>query len=179
LKTAEIANEAKLSEEALALIREDLGPSRYVDLLESQGLFKDAIHFLTHGFPIHLTIRWGCGCSRELLSIKQIEEWKASLQAADNWLNAPGDQTRWDARNAAEKSNMSSPIDLIAMAAFFSGGSIAPPDAPATLPPPYLASKLAGGAIQMVVLAQHPEKAAERYRRTLQISREIVKGERK
>ncbi len=179
MKTAEIANEANLSEEARALIKEDIGPSRYVDLLESQGLFKDAILFLTHGFPIQLTIKWGCSCSRELLSIQQIEKSKASLQAADSWLEAPGDQTRWDARNAAEKSNMSSPVDLIAMAAFFSGGSIAPPEAPATFPPPYLASKLAGGAIQMVVLSQYPEKSADRYRRTLQISREIVKGERK
>jgi hypothetical protein len=179
LKTAEIANEANLSEEARALIKEDIGPSRYVDLLESQGLFKDAILFLTHGFPIQLTIKWGCSCSRELLSIQQIEKCKASLQAADSWLEAPGDQTRWDARNAAEKSNMSSPVDLIAMAAFFSGGSIAPPEAPATFPPPYLASKLAGGAIQMVVVSQYPEKSADRYRRTLQISREIVKGERK
>jgi uncharacterized protein DUF6931 len=178
LTTGDIAVAAKLSEKGQALISEDLGPSRFVDLLEAQELFRDAIQFLAHGLPIRIAVKWGCTCSRELLPPDQIETAKASLEAAEGWLNSPADETRWIARNAAEESNMASPVDLIAMAAFFSGGSVAPPEAPMTPPPPYIANKLAAGGIELAVLSQAPEKSAERFRRTLQLSREIVKGER-
>jgi len=179
LTTAEIATAANLTEKGQALVTEESGPSRFVDLLESNGLFRDAIQFLAHGLPIHIAVKWGCLCSREMLPADQLEKSKESLEAAEAWLTAPDDEARWRARNAAEKSNMSSPVDLIAMAAFFSGGSIVPADAPATPPPAYVANKMAGGGIQLAVLSQLPAEAAQRFRRSLQISREVVKAERK
>jgi hypothetical protein len=178
LNTADIAAAAELSEKGQSLVTESSGPSRFVDLLETHELFRDAVRFLSHGLPVRIAVKWGCACSRELLPADQMEKSQASLEAAEAWLSAPADETRWKARDAAEKSNMSSPADLIAMAVFFSGGSITPPETPVTAPPPYIANKLAAGGIELAVLSQTPAKAAERFRRTLQLSREIVKGER-
>jgi hypothetical protein len=99
-----------------------------------------------------------------------------ALDAAESWLKAATDEARWKARSAAEKGGISSPADLIAMAVFFSGGSITPADTPVTPPPPYVANRMVGGGIQLAVLSQLPEKASERYQRALQIGRQIVKA---
>jgi hypothetical protein len=174
LTTAEIAEAAQLSGEARSLLSDGIGPSRFVQLLEERALFKEAIQFLAHGLPLPVTVRWGCACSRELLPSAQLEQAKESLQCAEAWLAEPTDDARWQARRAAEKSDMSNAADFVAMAVFLSG-SVTPPDAPPTPPPPYVASKLAAGGIQLAVLSREPANAPQRYRRALQISREIVR----
>lgn len=179
MTTNDILAAANVSDEGKAIFKPDLGPSKFVHLLESKNLFKDAIQFLAHGFPIEIAVKWACACSRELLSPDRLEGAKESLERVEAWLKARDDSTRWNAREAAEKSGLSSPADLIAMAVFFSGGSITPPETPATPPPPYLANKMLGGAIQLAVLSQKPEQAVERYKTTLRISREMAKPQRK
>ena len=175
MTTADIVVSAKLSEEGKTLAASDPGPTRFVQLLESRGLFKDAIQFLTHGLPIEVAIRWGCAAIRELMGEEDQGASAEALEAAEHWLQTPGDEARWKARSAAEKAGMSSPADLIAMAAFFSGGSITPADTPVTAPPPYVANRMAANGIQLAVLSRLPEKATERYQRALQIGRQVVK----
>ncbi len=179
MTTTDIIAAANVSEEAKAIFKPDLGPSRFVHLLESNNLFKDAIQFLAHGLPIEIAVKWASACARELLLPDRLERSKESLEHVEAWLKTPDESNRWNARTAADKSGLSSPVDLIAMAVFFSGGSITPPDTPATPPPPYLANKMVVGAIQLAVLSQKPEQATERYRTTLRISREMAKPERK
>jgi hypothetical protein len=176
LTTAEIAALAKLSDEAKALLRDDLSPSRYVDLLENEKLFKDAVFFLGYGLPPSIGIRWGCRCCRELLTPEQIEKTKPSLEAAEAWVESPSDEARRAARDAAEKDGIKSPADFLGMAVFFSGGSVTPPNAPEAPPPPYVAQKMTASSIQIAVLTNTPEKAGERYKKALQISREVVKS---
>lgn len=175
MTTDDIIAAANLSDAAKPLVTADVRPSRLVHLLESHNLFKDAIQFLAHGLPIALVIKWGCACVRELLPADQIQRSKESLDSAETWLKSPNDEVRWRAKRAADQSGLSSPVDLIAMAVFLSGGSITPPDTPETPPPLYVACKMIVGSIQLAVLSQFPEKAGERYRRALQISRDVVK----
>ncbi|MCU1292293.1 MAG: putative secreted protein [Bryobacterales bacterium] len=175
MTTSDIVSAAKLSEEGKTLAASEPGPTRFVQLLESRGLFKDAIQFLTHGLPIEVSIRWGCTVMRELLGEEELRASTEALEAAERWLETPGDEARWRAKSAAEKSGMSLPPDLIAMAAFFSGASVTPVDTPPTAPPIYVANRMAANAIQLAVLSRHPEKAPERYRRALQIGRQVVK----
>jgi hypothetical protein len=178
LTTVEIADLAKMSKAARALARDDLSPSRYVELLEKQKLFRDAVLFLAYGLPAQLSIRWGCRCCREFLTEQQIEETKVSLEAAETWTESPSDESRWAARDAAEKDGVRTPADLLAMAIFFSGGSVTPPNTPETPPPAYVTQKMTAGSIQVSVLTNAPEKADERYKKALQISREVVKSSR-
>jgi hypothetical protein len=176
LTTAEIAEVAKLSDEAKALLSDDLSPSKYVDLLESKKLFKDAIFFLVYGLPILIGVRWAGRCCRELLTPEQLEKSKDSLEAAEAWSKSPDDETRRAAQTAAQKDGIKTAPDLLAMGVFFSGGSVVPPKAPETPPPPYVAQKMTANAIQIAVMTNTPEKAAERFQKALQISREIVKS---
>ncbi len=174
MTTAEIAATAKLTDEARLLAKDGIGPSRFVGLLEERSLFQDAIRFLACGFPVALAIEWGCRCIRELTP-SEVTESSKTFGAAEAWLKSPNDENRRKAREAADQSEMPQAADLLAMAVFFSGGSITPAGAPETPPPEYVASRLAAGGIIMAVLSRQPEKADERYRKTLGIGRQLVK----
>ncbi len=155
----------------MALVSEEMGPSRFIQLLEQRGLYKDAVQFLAHGLPIEIGIRWGCRAIRELGT----GELPEILTVIEEWLGRPGDEERWKAREAAEKSGISSAADLLGMAVFFSGGSVSPAETPITPPPNYVANRLVGGSVQLTVLSQHPEDSHARYARALQIGRQVVR----
>jgi hypothetical protein len=50
------------------------------------------------------------------------------------------------------------------LAAFFSGGSLAPPDAPVVPPGEYLTAKAASGAVIFAAVSPQPEKAPEQFK---------------
>jgi hypothetical protein len=177
MTTSELAKIAKLGEEAQALLRDDLGFSKYLALLSEKALYKDAVKFYAHGMPVKVAIKWGQACARDLRAPDQEAKTKPSLDVTEAWLQKPDDKLRWEAKAVADKSGMETAADCVAMAVFFSGGSIAPDKAPAVAPPAYAANKLIAGAIQMAVLSHQPEKAAERYQKALELGRAQVQAE--
>jgi hypothetical protein len=163
----EISETANLSAGAQALVQEDSTPAAYLDSLEKQQLYQDALKFLAHKMPVDTAVKWACACVRELSSPERKAQKNEPLEASEQWTKAPGDQTRWAAKKAADNSDMRGPAKLIANAVFLSGGSIAGPGAPETNPPPHAAQKLIAGSVQIAVVSYTPEKANERYQKAL------------
>jgi len=166
----EISETADLSEPARALVKEDSTPSNYLDSLEKQELFPDAIRFLAYKLPTDAGIKWASACVKELRAPEDKEK-DEPPDASDQWIKAPGDPTRWAAKAAADKAKKAGPSKLVAMAVFMSGGSIASPGAPETPPPKYLAQKLIAGTVQVAVVSLEPQKAKERYKRAIAIGK--------
>jgi hypothetical protein len=169
----ELSEISNLSDGARELVREDSTASAYLDSLEKQALFQDAIRFLAHKLATDAGVKWASACVRDLQAPDRKEQKDEPLDAADEWIKAPGENTRRAAKEAADKSKTTGPGNLVAMAVFLSGGSIAGPAAPATMPPPYSAQKLIVGSILVAVLGHEPEKAAERYKRALAMGKEL------
>jgi hypothetical protein len=169
----EISEISNLTDPARALVNDDSTSTDYLDRLEQQELFQDAIRFLAHRLPTDTGVKWASACVRELQAPDRKEEKNEPLDAADRWLQAPGDQTRWAAHEAADKAKTSGPANLVAMAVFLSGGSVAPPEAPETMPPPYAAQKMIVGSIVVAVVSHEPEKATERYKRALAMGKDL------
>ena len=172
----EISEISDLSGAARALVREDSTPSAYLDSLEKQQLFQDAIRFLAYKLAVDAGVKWACACVRELQSPELKDEKNEPLEAAEQWLKAPGDPARWAARDASGKPKVRGSSKLVAMAVFFSGGSISPPQAPVTPPPPYTAQKMIAGSVEVSVLSYEPAKAAERYKRAVALGRALDQG---
>jgi hypothetical protein len=169
----EISEVSNLSAAALALVQEDSTPSGYLDSLEKQQLFQDAIRFLAHKLATDAGVKWACACVRELRAPDRKEQKDEPLEASEQWTKTPGDPTRRAAKDAADKAKTTGPSYLAAMAVFLSGGSIAPPEAPETNPPPYSAQKMIAGSVVIAVVSYMPEKAAERYKRALAMGRAL------
>ena len=167
----EIIEAANLSLNARELAKEELSSSQYLQILQNNSLFRDAISFRAHELPVDGAIKWGATCVRELRAPPNKQDGQESLDSVEQWLRTPNDATRWAAKTSADKAAISSPADCLAMAVFFSGGSMTPPGSPETPPPPHASPRLVAGSIAAVVLSQ-PEKAAERYKLALTLTQE-------
>jgi hypothetical protein len=169
----EISEISGLSDGARALVQEDSTPDAYLDSLEKQALFQDAIRFLAHKLPTDAGVKWAAKCVRELRPPESKEQKDEPLDAADQWTKTPGDPTRWAAKDAADKAKTTGPSNLVAMAVFLSGGSVSPPGGPEIPPPPYAAQKLIAGSVQVAVVSNEPQKAKERYQQALKMGKEL------
>ncbi len=162
----EMSETAGLSEPAMALATEETTPSIYLDALEKQELYQDAIRFLSFSLPADAGIKWAVACIRELRSPESKEKKDEAFDAADQWIKTPTDPARWAAREAADKAKPGASM-LAAMAVFMSGGSMVKPPAPETPPPKNLAQKMVAGSVQISVVNYEPQNVKERYKKAI------------
>jgi len=169
----EITEISGLSAGALALVREDSTSASYLDSLEKQELFQDAIRFLAYKLPTDAGIKWASSCVREMQSPESKQQKDEPLEACDRWIKTPGDPTRWAAKEAADNAKTAGPSKLVAMAVFLSGRSVTPPGAPEAPPPPYVAQKMVAGSIVVAVVSYDPKNAQDRYKKALTMGKAL------
>ncbi len=163
-KTAAISSVAELSEEAAALMRAELHPQEYVALLMDKTLFADAVRFMAHALPKREGVWWAWTCARRVSGAQSPLTIEAALKACEKWIAQPNEENRRAAMAAAEKAKFSTAAGCAALAAFFSGGSLAPPDARAVPPGEYLTAKAVAGSVILAAVSREPEKAPEKFR---------------
>lgn len=163
-RTVAIATVAELGEEAMALLRPDLHPLDFVALLMEKALFPDAVRFVAHALPKREAVWWGWVCARRAAGENPQPKIKAALDATERWIAQPNEDNRRLAMAASEKAELGTAAGCAGLAAFFSGGSLAPPDAPPVPPGEFLAAKAVAGAVIFAAVAKEPEKAPEKFR---------------
>lgn len=163
-KTVAIATVAELGEEAMALVRPDLHPLDFVALLMEKALFADAVRFIAHALPKREAVWWGWVCARRAAGENPPPKIRAALDATERWVAQPNEDNRRSAMAAAQKAELGTAAGCAGLAAFFSGGSLAPPDAPAVPPGEFLAAKAVSGAVIFAAVAKEPERAPEKFR---------------
>lgn len=172
----ELSETAGVSGAAQALVTDESTPSTYLESLEKAELYQDAIRFLAFKLPTDAGIKWASGCIKEMRSPESKSQKDEPLDASEMWVKAPGDQTRWAAKNAADKAKDPGPSNMVAMAVFMSGGSMTPPGTPEAPPPQYVAQKFIAGSVLVVVVSHEPQKAKERYQQALKLGKTLDRG---
>ncbi len=163
-KTVTVSTVAELGEEAMALLRPDLHPLDFVALLMEKALFPDAVRFIAHALPKREAVWWGWVCARRAAGDNPPPKIKASLDATEKWIAQPSEDNRRSAMAAAQKAEVGTAAGCAGLAAFFSGGSLAPPDAPVVPPGEFLAAKAVSGAVIFAAVATEPERAPEKFK---------------
>jgi len=164
----ELCERAKLEEEAKALLKDELTPRQFLELLIGNELFLDAIHFLAYALPKREAVGWGCLCVRHSLGTQDASKISETHVAAERWVSNPDEENRRAAKIAADKEGLESPSACLALAAFFSGGSMAPANLEPVAPPDHVTPQMVAGAIIVSAVKSQPEKAPEKYRAFLQ-----------
>jgi hypothetical protein len=167
----ELSETAGVSDAGRALAQDDSTPAGYLDTLEKQEMYQDAIRFMAYKLPVDAAVKWAADCIKELRSPESKQQKDDELDAVDQWVKTPGDATRWAAKDAADKSKKSGPCTLLAMAVFMSGGSLTKPPAPDTPPPQNVAQKMIAGSVLVIVVSYEAPKANERYKKALAIGK--------
>lgn len=123
-------------------------PRKYFDALRSGGRLGEAVEFLTQALPRWEAVAWAARAVRDCGGPAGDPD-AAALKAALLWVQDPTEGRRRAAQDAAEAAEPDSPARMAALAAFYSGGSIAPADAEVLPAPRDAAGRCAAGAILM------------------------------
>jgi hypothetical protein len=148
----------------MALLRPELHPLDFVALLMEKTLYPDAVRFIAHALPKREAVWWGWVCARRAAGENPPPKIKAALDATEKWIAQPNEDNRRSAMAAAQKAELGTAAGCAGLAAFFSTGSLAPPDAPVVPPGEFLAAKAVSGAVIFAAVANEPEKAPEKFR---------------
>lgn len=159
----QLCDRAKVGDEARALLTGESTTKQFINLLIEKELFRDAIRLVAYLLPKREAIGWGCLCLRHILASQNDQPLPNVQVAVERWVSTPNEENRWAAKEIADKEDSRTPSGLLAMAVFFAGPSMAPPNLQAVPPPDHATSEIVSGAVFLAGVAQEPEKAKEKY----------------
>ena len=133
---------ASLSEDAQALVKPGMPVRALLDALIDAELMTDAMRVFAYALPKREAVWWACQCARQAQPDKPVPIDAEIIQASEKWVYRPNEQGRRAAMDLAMKTDFDRAAHWTGAAVFWSGGSIAPPDAPpvATLVCPVVGS---------------------------------------
>lgn len=141
-------------------------------LVESDAL-TDATSFMGHALPRYEAVVWATQALRTRKTKGDAFD-DELMTAILQWVDDPSDERRRAIRDLANSGDSGSPAAMLAMAVFFSGGSMSEPDLAPILPPPDACGKFAYAAVLKAAGAE-PDRAAS-LRDALRIGETIASG---
>ncbi len=139
------------------------GPAFVQALMEAQE-YPAALAFLSYSLPTREAIWWAWTCARRTLVGEPSPAVQAALDATERWIAQPAEVYRRPTLEIAESADLGTPAGCAALAVFFSGGSLAPPELPVVAPPPGAAARAIAGSITLAAVSPPPDKAPDRFR---------------
>jgi hypothetical protein len=129
-------------------------PQLYFEALRAAGRGVDAADFLGQALPRWETVAWAARAVRDLTDATAGKPANAAaLKAALLWVQDPTESRRRAAFEAAEAAPATSAERFAALAAFFSGGSIAPADCDPLPAARDAAGRFAAGAVLLAAFS--------------------------
>lgn len=167
---------AALGAEATAAVNGRASAAEAVGALEAGGFRLDAARLMAHGLPKREAVWWACMCARHTAPPDLAEPDRAALEAAEIWVRRQTDETRRTAMERAQAAQFGSPEAWAAVAAFWSGDSMSPPEQPKVPPAPHLTGTAVAGAVQLAAVRGDPTRQPARLASFLTSARDIAAG---
>ncbi|MFK7819262.1 MAG: FHA domain-containing protein [Planctomycetaceae bacterium] len=152
-----------LTDEANAQLTDSSTVEQFIQSLVSEELFADAIRVRAKSMDPAAAVLWASRCLMAVLADALTDGDRSNLAAIETWIANPTEANGRLAMAAAEASGTEHPSSMLAMAAYWSGGNVAPPGSPPITPDPQLPSQAITGGL-MLLAVKAPESAADTYR---------------
>lgn len=166
-----------LTDEAKPLLEDNPDITTFLTRLIEKEYYLDAIRLLALALPKREAAWWACLSVRDSLTPKTPPTDIAALNAAENWVYKPTEENRRAASASAEATKFDTAAGWAAMAAFWTGGSMTPPNTPVVPPTDDLTGKAVGGAVLLAAaVSGDAEKIKEKQKKYLVQGIDIAKG---
>ena len=172
---ADICALVSLGGEATAYLTPGLSPQGFLALLDRDGHFSDAVRFLAFALPVREGVWWACVTGLAIPGAASAEP-DPGYAAAQDWVYESTHASRFACLAAAEAVQSATPGAYAALAAFWSGGSMAPEGMPEVLPDPVLAPTGVAASILLAVAAGDPADAMRFFRDAIRRGVDIGQG---
>lgn len=150
---ADVAKTVSLSDAAKALLTPTHTPRQFFEAVAAHPpLAEDAIRFLAAALPKREAVWWALGCVRSAFPKPSPEAAKA-ITSAEGWVKEPTEANRRACGDAASVADYGTAPGCLAAAAFWSGGSIAPPHLGAVPPRDDLTATAVSAAVLLAAVA--------------------------
>jgi hypothetical protein len=150
--------------------------SQAVVRLTERGLMVKAARLCAHALPPREAVWWAARCAAATAPADLPQADREAGALAEAWVRKPADATCREAMARAQAAGCKTPEAWAALAAFWSGDSIALPNQPKVPPAPHLAGTAVAGAVILASVRPNAAKQAERLTRFLASAREIAEG---
>lgn len=141
---------------------EGASPAEYLNVLISGKKLEQAIQFFAFALPPREAVWWTCICARIVFPEPPPKPLLDAVDAAEAWVRKPTEELRRAAMARAQATDFQSPATWAAVAAFWSGGSLAPADLPAVPAPPHLLGVAVAGAVTLAAVQTEPQRADQK-----------------
>lgn len=170
------ARHAELSAPAAACLAGCDVPSAALARLLAEGHTLDAVRLLAHALPRREAVWWACRCAAHTAPGDLPAAHRAARELAERWVRRQTDDLRRAAMDQAQRAGLDSPEAWAAVAAFWSGDSMAPPGQPKVAPAPHLAGTAAAGSVVLASVRRGAARQPARLDAFLASARAILHG---
>lgn len=171
-----VSSKVELSDEAKLGLTNHTTVVSFIGFLVENHLYLDAIKLLSQGLPVRESIWWAYICVSEVEKEKTNPDTRHALSIIETWVYQPEESNRRAAEEIAKKLEFKTPASWVAMAIFWSGGSIAPANNPEVLIPSHYVGKAIVGAMMLAAASANSEDLQENYKRYLLSGINIANG---
>ena len=144
--------------------------------LEAGGFLVEAARLVSHALPKREAVWWACMCAFHTAPPDLPENDRLARELAENWVRQQTDKLRREAMAKAEAADFGTPEAWAAVAAFWSGDSMAPEGQAAVPPAPHLCGTAVAGSVVLAAVRGDPLRQPARLKRFLESGRNIAAG---
>jgi uncharacterized protein DUF6931 len=173
---SEILPRVAPSPPAAACLHGVTAPEAALERLAASGFEAEAARLAAHALPRREAVWWACQCAAHTAPPDLSAADRAAREAAEEWVRKQTDELRRRAMAEAQAGSFATPEAWAAVAAFWSGDSMAPPGQPAIPPAAHLAGTAVAGAVALASVRDRPDRQRARLSRFLDSAREIARG---
>jgi len=155
---------------------EGASPAQYLNELIAGRKLEQAIQFFAFALPPREAVWWTCLCSRAVFPEPTPKPLLDAVEAAEAWVRKPTEESRRAAMACAQATDFQSPATWAAVAAFWSGGSLAPADLPEVPVPAHLLGVAVAGAIALAAVQTEPQRAEQKREHYLASAIDVANG---
>ncbi|MGC9271083.1 DUF6931 family protein [Acidiphilium sp.] len=172
----EVAQRATLGPQARSAVADAPSVSAMIAILAGGGFLIEAARCFAHALPKREAVWWAAMCASYTTPDDLAEADRAARIAAETWVRTQTEDARRTAMALAEQVGFQSPEAWTAVAAFWSGPSIAGADMPPNPPAPHLTGVAVAGAVVLSSVRGDPAMRLVRLERFLGSARDIAEG---